>query len=146
MYHSIQCMDSIQSNLQECLCKSCRILQTLDSLQCSLLLSSYFSWKHFTSFRLFLDPQLRPKRSYELGSVRPSIIPSFCPLLLLSGGFLGIGSLFFSEIQHGVRGPCGIVFGSARFFEKIIFPQKMDKMGQKQDFLNLLENLVINFF
>ena len=32
------------------------------------------------------------------------------------------------------------------FFKKIFLPQKMGKMGQKQGFLNLVENLVINFF
>ena len=70
--------------------------------------------------------------------VRPSVFPS--------GSFLGIGSLVFSETQHGVRGPCLVVRDRARFFRKNLFAPKMGKMGQKQGFLNLLENWVINFF
>ena len=44
--------------------------------------------------------------------------------------FLGIGSLFFSETQHGVRGPCVVVRDRARFFEKNIFAPTMGKMDQ----------------
>ena len=36
--------------------------------------------------------------------------------VLPSGSFLGIGSLVFSETEHGVRGPC-VVRDRARFFE-----------------------------
>ena len=57
-----------------------------------------------------------------------------------------VGSLVFSETQHGVRDPCLIVCDRAGFFLKNLFAQKMGKMGQKQGFLNLLENLVIIFF
>ena len=46
--------------------------------------------------------------SYELGSVLLSV--------LLSGSFLGIGSLVFSETQHGVRDPCLVVCDMAGFF------------------------------
>ena len=89
----------------------------------------------------FLDPRLWPEGSYELGFVPPSV--------LLSGHFLGIGSLVFSETQHGVRGPCVVVRERARMFEKHFFAQNMGKMGQKSakiGFLNLLENLDFNFF
>ena len=51
--------------------------------------------------------------------------------VLLSGSFLDIGSLVFSETQRGVRDPCVVVRGGARFFEKNLFAQKMGKMGQK---------------
>ena len=60
--------------------------------------------------------------------------------------FLGIGSIVFSETQDVVRGPCLFVRGRAGFFLKNLFAQKMGKMGQKQGFLNLLKNLVTNFF
>ena len=60
-----------------------------------------------------------PEESYELGSIRPSILPSI--------SFLGIGSLVFSETQYGVRGPCVVVLDRARFFEKNLFGQKMGK-------------------
>ena len=86
----------------------------------------------------FLDPRLWPEGSYELGSVRPSILPSFCLKV-----FLGL-----AHFHHGVRGPCAAVRDRARFFEekkKKIAP-KMGKMEQKQGFLSLLENSVINFF
>ena len=53
----------------------------------------------------FLDPRLRPDGSYQLGSV----CPSFNPFVLLFRSFLGINSLVFSETQHDVRGPCGVV-------------------------------------
>ena len=70
-----------------------------------------------------LDPRPYPEGSYELGSVRPSVLPC--------GSFLGIGSLVFSEIQHGVRSPCGVVRDRARFFgEKVFTP----KMGQNRVF------------
>ena len=68
-----------------------------------------------------------------------------CLSVLLSGSFFTIGSLVFSETQHSVRGPCVVVGDRAGFFEKIFFAPKMGKMGQKQGFLNLLEDLVISF-
>ena len=57
---------------------------------------------------LLLHPQPWPEGSYEL-AVHPFVLPS--------RSFLGIGSFVFSEVQHGVRGPCA-VRGRARFFEK----------------------------
>ena len=79
-------------------------------------------------------------------SVRPFVFLSFQPSALLSRRFLWIGSLVFSETQHGVRGSCLVVCGRSGFLKKNLFAQKMGKMGQKQEFLNLLENLVMNFF
>ena len=77
------------------------------------------------------------------------VCPSFHPAVLLSGGFLGIGWLVFSETQPGVRGPYIVVHGRARLLQKNL-AQKMGKMGKKwgknRFFSNLLENLVINFF
>ena len=78
--------------------------------------------------------------------VRLSVFPSFCLLVLPSGSFLGIASLVFSETQHDVRDPCLVVRDRAGFFQRSFFPKKMGKMGQKQGFWILLENLVINFF
>ena len=31
--------------------------------------------------------------------------------------------LVFSGTQHGVRGPCGVVYDKARFFENNVLPQ-----------------------
>ena len=70
-----------------------------------------------------LDPGPWPEGSYELGSV--------CPSVLLSRSFLWIGSLVFSETQHGVRGPCLVVHDRAGFFLKNLFAPKMGKTGQK---------------
>ena len=67
-----------------------------------------------------------------------SVLPSFCP----SRYFLWIVSLNFSKFYHGARNPYEIVRDRARFSRKIFFDPKM---GQKQCFLNLLENWVINF-
>ena len=50
------------------------------------------------------------------------VYPSFC-----SEVFFGIGSLVFSETQHGVRGPCGIVYGRGRFFENNVLPPRWGK-------------------
>ena len=93
-----------------------------------------------------MEPRLWLERSYELGSIRPSVRLS----VLLSGSFLGIGSLVFSHTQHGARGPYDVVFDRAEFFEKKYFSSKygksMTKIGQKCVFLNLLQNLFIIFF
>ena len=50
--------------------------------------------------------------------------------VFLSGGFLRIGLLVFSETQHDVRGLCGVVEEGTRFFEKNTFVTKMVKMVQ----------------
>ena len=64
-----------------------------------------------TELDFFWDPRLWPEGSYELGSV----YLSFGPSLLLTGSFLGIGLLVFSETQHGVRGLCVVVRDRAGF-------------------------------
>ena len=53
--------------------------------------------------------------SYELGFFLLPIFSSF----RLSGSFLGIDSLAFSETLHGVRGPYVDVRDRARFFLEI---------------------------
>ena len=52
------------------------------------------------------------------GTLWIRVCPSFCLSVLLSGSFLGVGSLVFSETQHGVRDPCGVVRDRAGFFEE----------------------------
>ena len=69
--------------------------------------------------------------------------------------FSGLAHQFFSEIQHGVRGPCVVVHDRTRFFEKKkekSFCPKYGENGPKigffkfigkfshQSFLNLLYN------
>ena len=62
--------------------------------------------------------------------------------VLPSGSFLEIDTSVFSGTQHG-----GVVCDKAGFFRrKNMFEPKMGKIVQKYGFLNLLENLVINFF
>ena len=77
-------------------------------------------WQYFLSFlKSFLDPWLWPEGSCELGSVLPfafSSFHSFRPSVLLSESFLGIGSLDFSENEHGIRGLCVVVHDRAGFF------------------------------
>ena len=68
--------------------------------------------------------------SYELGSVLLSV--------LLSGSFLGIGSLVFSETQHGVRGPCLVVRDRAGFFLKKSFCPKNGENGPKTGFFEFI--------
>ena len=49
------------------------------------------------------------------------------------GSFWGIGSLVFSETQHGVRGTCGAVHNRAGFFD--VFLSKYVENGPKMFFL-----------
>ena len=59
--------------------------------------------------------------------------------------FLGIVSLIFSRFWHGARIPREVFRDRGKFF----CPENWEngrEMGQKQGFLNLLENLVINFY
>ena len=88
----------------------------------------------FTLSSYILDPLLLPERSYELGSVRPSVLQSFSPSILLSGSFLGIGSLVFSESLDGVRGPCGVVHDRARFLGINFFAPKRGKWAKNRVF------------
>ena len=65
--------------------------------------------------------------------------------VLLSRSFVGIGSLFFSGTQHGLRGPFGVMT-ELDFFKKLFLLPKMEKIGQSLGSLNVYENLVIIFF
>ena len=47
--------------------------------------------------------------------------------------------------EHGVRDPCDVVCDRTGLFEKIFLPPKWGKWA-KNSCLNLLENLVANFF
>ena len=75
-----------------------------------------------------IGPRQLPEGSYEKGL--PVLLSGNC-LVLLSGSFLGIGSLAFSGTELGVRGPCGVVHDRAKFFENYTFAPKMGEMGQK---------------
>ena len=77
-----------------------------------------------------MDSQLWPEGSYELGSVRPSV--------LLSGNFLGIGSLVFFETQHDNRGLCVVVRDrQLDFFLKIFCPRNREN-GPKIGFFGFI--------
>ena len=77
------------------------------------------------------------------------VCPSLCPSILPSGRFLGIGSLVFSDTQHGVRGPC-CAWQSQIFWKKNFCPKNGQKIGVFQFigkfshyfFLNLVYNVV----
>ena len=58
------------------------------------------------------------------------VCPSFC-----SEVFMELALQFFSGTQHGVRGPCGVVYD-----RKKCFIPKMGKIGQVQGSLNVQEN------
>ena len=75
-----------------------------------------------------------------LMSFLPSILPSsICPGIFLEWYyfFLNFGLVLGTYTKLCV---------TAGFSGKILFAPKMGKMGQKQGFLNLLKNLVINFY
>ena len=59
-----------------------------------------------------------------------------CLSIILYGSSLRIGSLVFSELQHGMRGPYGVVHDRDRFFEKKkkkkIVPQKWGKWAKNR--------------
>ena len=91
-----------------------------------------------------IGPPAVPRRILQI-----RVCLSFRPSFHLSGRFLVIISLAFSKFWHGTRNPYEVVRERAGFSgKKIIVPkiEKGPKMGQKQDFLNLLKNLVINFY
>ena len=48
----------------------------------------------------------------------------FCPSVRLHRRFPEIGLLVFHKFGHGVRSPYGVVFSSARFSVKNLYPQK----------------------
>ena len=75
--------------------------------------------------------------------VFPSDLLSFHPSVPMSGSFLRICSLVFSETQHGVRGPCDLVRDRAGFFEK---KNLCPKSGPKiRFFLNLVHNEILYY-
>ena len=79
-----------------------------------------------------IDPLLFWKGPMNQGlSTCPSVLPFFCPSVVLSKSILGISSLVFPETQHSVRGPCVVVRGRAGLFEGKCFVPKMGKVGQK---------------
>ena len=84
-----------------------------------------------TELDFFLDPRLWPEGSHELGSV----YLSFGPSLLLSGSFLGIGLLVFS--QHGVRGLC-VLRDRAGFLLKKFFVPKNGENRPKVRFFGFI--------
>ena len=92
----------------------------------------------------FWDLRPWPEGSYELGSVRPSVLLSFHPSVRKFSWDWFI--IFFTETQHGVRGPCIVVRDRFEFFEKKLFAPKKGEIGQKNGFSNLLGNLVFFFF
>ena len=73
-----------------------------------------------------------------LSSVLLSFCPSVCPSILLSV------RPFFYIFWHGARNPYEVVHDRTRFSREI--KENGPKMVQKQGLLNLLKNLVINFY
>ena len=87
-----------------------------------------------------------PEVPYKIGSVRPAVRLSVCPLSVC---FLGIISLVFCEFWYGVRNAYEVVHDRASFSRNVLFVSKIGKMDQKwgkNSFLNLLKNLVFNYY
>ena len=65
----------------------------------------------------------------------------------LSGRFLGIASLVFSKLWHGVRNLYEVAHESWIFWKNFFAPKirKMNKMGQRQVFFNLLKSFSLIF-
>ena len=51
-------------------------------------------------------------------------------LFFCSEAFMELAPQFFGGTQHGVRHPCGVVYGRARFFEKNVLPPKWGKQAK----------------
>ena len=87
-------------------------------------------WRKYHAERVkFLDPRSFPEGSYELGlSFHLPVLLS----VLLSGSFLGTGSLVFTETLYVVRGPYRDVHDRTQFFfGKNPLPAKVTKNGLK---------------
>ena len=94
-------------------------------------------------FLIFLDPLQLPEGSYKIKSI--CLLPFIFPL---SRHFLGTVSLvllnFFKVLEAHMK-MCAI---EPDFLEKLFYPQNWEngpQKGQKQVFLNLLKDLVVNF-
>ena len=76
--------------------------------------------------RQLIGPRRQLEWSYELGSVRPPVLP----FIRLSGHFLGIVSLVFSKFWHGARNLYD-VRDRPGFSRKILFAPKIGNTDQK---------------
>ena len=105
---------------------------------CKSFIFIFVKVSFFFFFFFFLTYGLSQKGLIKQGSpVRPSVRPIF----RLSVSFLRIGSLVFSEIQHGVRDQYIVMCNSAGIFGKNPHRAKIPKMvknGQKTGFLDFL--------
>ena len=81
------------------------------------------------SFRFF-DPWPWSEGSYELGSVRPSVIPS--------ESFLGIDSLVFSETQHVLWAYALLYVTGPDLFLKNLFAPENGENGPKTGFFEFI--------
>ena len=91
-----------------------------------------FFVRHFLLLSFYLDPKWHRGWFYEVGSVRPSILEL----------------LVFSKFWHGTRDTKLFVTVAKNFWKFFFWHKNWEsgpKMGQKQGFLNLLKNVVINF-
>ena len=81
---------------------------------------------------------------------RVQLCPSFRPSVLsLSRHFLKIVSLVFSKFWHGARNPYEAVCDSQISWKNFFCSQYLEneqKVGHKLGILNLLKNLVFNFY
>ena len=98
---------------------------------------------------LVLGSQWQQEGSCKNESVRLSILLSICPSVLpsicLSGCSLGIRSLVFSKFWLGARNTYEVVRDRTGIVGKNVFAPKMGIIVERQSFLSLLKNLVINF-
>ena len=81
------------------------------------------------SLMLTLEPRRQPEGSYQVGFVRPSVLPP----VPLSRQFLGIVSLAFSKFLHDATNPYEIVRDSRTVWKNFLAQKfgKMDQMDQK---------------
>ena len=100
---------------------------------CSLWRNNFWLDQHCTLYLCLLNASLLqlyllyawllPEGSYKIGLF---VLPSCC----LSGCFLEIVSLDFSDFWHHARNLYEVVYGKATFFGKFFLPQKLGKWSK----------------
>ena len=90
---------------------------------------------YFLNSLHFLDPRQQLEGSFKIGSVCHSIHLSVCPGIGIVSFFLNFGMVLQTYMK--------LCMTTTYFAKKKFWPTKL---SQKQDFLNLLKYLVINFY
>ena len=157
---SVEKKFSVHFNNLPLILQCCSLRHNINERPCQMLLINIVKQNPFVEHNLIfwqdhgriLDPGGSWKSPIKQGlSVLPSFHPSFYPSVLLSvWPFpLNFSCSFFYILAWCQKLICSCAWRSQILWEKNFCHQNWGngpKMGQKQGFLNLLKNLVINFY